>query len=124
MSATEKSCSVLVVEDEPLVRMFVVELLQDADLRVFEAARADEAISVLEAQNGIEVIFTDVRMPGPMDGYALAHQVRKRWPTIKVFLTSGYVGLRSDSLPPGVVFVPKPYDWNLLPHRIKALMSA
>jgi DNA-binding NtrC family response regulator len=124
MGDGKKSCAVLVVEDEPLVRMIAVELLQDVGLEVCEAGRADEAIPVLEAPNEIRVLFTDVRMPGSMNGYALAHYVHGRWPGVKIIVTSGHTRVREDSLPTGAVFMPKPYDPALLRRRIKEMVAA
>jgi len=124
MREMSNPCAVLVVEDEPLVRMIAVELLRDAGLEVCEADRADGAIPVLEAHKEIRVIFTDVRMPGSMNGYALAHYVRGRWPSIKIIVTSGHTKVREDSLPPGAVFMPKPYDPALLPQRVKEMIAA
>jgi two-component system, response regulator PdtaR len=83
MGDARNTCAVLIVEDEPLVRTIAVELLQDAGLEVCEAGHADEAIPVLESRNEIRVLFTDVRVPGSMNGYALAHYVHGRWPDVK-----------------------------------------
>jgi DNA-binding NtrC family response regulator len=124
MGDQRNSCTVLVVEDEPPVRMVAVELLQEAGLEVCEAGRADEAIPVLEAPNEIRVLFTDVRMPGSMNGYALAHYVHGRWPGVKIIVTSGHTRVREDSMPTGAVFMPKPYDPALLPQRIKEMIAA
>jgi DNA-binding NtrC family response regulator len=124
MRKTRNRCVVLVVEDEPLLRMIAVELLQDAGLEVCEAGRADDAIPVLEDNEGIRVLFTDVRMPGSMNGYALAHYVHGRWPGIKIIVTSGHTAISEDSLPVGAVFVPKPYDPVLLPQCVKEMIAA
>jgi CheY-like chemotaxis protein len=78
---------VLIVEDEPLVRWSGLKMLEDADFEVIEAANADEAIRILESRNDIRVVFTDVQMPGSMDGLKLAHAVRNRWPPIKIIVT-------------------------------------
>jgi CheY-like chemotaxis protein len=84
---------------------------------------AHEAIPVLEAPNEIRVLFTDVRMPGSMNGYALAHYVHGRWPEVTI-VTSGHTRVREDSLPTGAVFMPKPYDPALLPRCIKEMISS
>jgi CheY-like chemotaxis protein len=101
--------AVLVVEDEPLLRINAVEVIEDAGFEVLEAADADEAIEILESRPDIHVIFTDIQMPGSMDGIKLAHAVRGRWPPIKIIATSGHVNVRSDDLPEGGRFLPKPY---------------
>jgi two-component system, response regulator PdtaR len=74
--------AVLIVEDEPLVRLGAVQTIEDAGFEVIEAANADEAIEILEKRSDIRVVFTDVHMPGSMDGLKLAHAVRNRWPPI------------------------------------------
>jgi DNA-binding NtrC family response regulator len=124
MSGMKNPCTVLIVEDEPLVRMVAVELLQDAGFEVCEADHADKAIPVLEAQNTVRVLFTDVRMPGSMNGYALAHYVHGRWPNINIIVTSGHTRVRNDSLPPGAVFIPKPYDPDLLRQCVQKMIAA
>jgi len=94
------SAVVLVVEDEPLVRMTVVDELEEADLQVLEAANADAALTVLEVHpEEVQVLFTDVNMPGSMDGMALAEQVHQRWPHIRLLISSGYVRLHPDEIP-------------------------
>jgi len=81
---------VLVVEDEVLLRMDAAEVIQSAGFDVLEARSADEAISILEQRNDIRLIFTDINMPGSMDGVKLAHFVKNRWPPIKIIATSGH----------------------------------
>jgi two-component system, response regulator PdtaR len=101
---------VLIVEDEALVRMTAVDMIEEAGFEVLEAANADEAIVLLEARRDITVVFTDIEMPGSMDGLRLAQAVRGRWPPIKIIATSGrYVVLEGD-LPSGGVFLRKPYS--------------
>ena len=81
--------AVLVVEDESLVRLGAVTIIEDAGFEVIEAASADEAIGILECRSDIRVVFTDIHMPGSMDGLKLAQAVRDRWPPIKIIVTSG-----------------------------------
>src|ERR1700730_3227845 len=81
--------AVLIVEDEPLVRIGAVHIIEDAGFEVIEAASADEAIRILESRSDIRVVFTDVHMPGTMDGLKLAHAVRNRLPPTKKIVTSG-----------------------------------
>ena len=75
---------VLIVEDEALVRMTAVDMIEEAGFEILEAANADEAILLLEARRDITVLFTDIEMPGSMDGLGLAQAVRGRWPPIKI----------------------------------------
>ena len=100
---------VLVVEDEVLLRMNAAETIGDAGFEVVEAANADEAIAVLEARPDIHVVFTDIQMPGSMDGLKLARFVRGRWPPIKIVATSGFVRVKEGDLPEGSRFLAKPY---------------
>lgn len=101
---------VLVVEDEAFLRRDAAEMIEDAGYQVLEAANADEAIHILETTPNIRVIFTDVQMPGSMDGLKLAHAVRGRWPPIKIVVTSGHYAVPSEDLPSGGRFVRKPYS--------------
>lgn len=101
--------TVLVVEDEPLMRMHAVSLVADAGFDTLEASNADEAIAILEARKDIRVVFTDINMPGSMDGLRLAHAIRRRWPPIELILTSGDFQVDEDELPRRGRFLPKPY---------------
>ncbi|KIZ36461.1 MULTISPECIES: response regulator [Rhodopseudomonas] len=100
---------VLVVEDETLIRMDIVDQIAMAGFEVLQAGDADEAIAILETNANVRLIFTDVDMPGSMDGMKLAHAVRGRWPPIKVVVTSGHYKVRDEDLPSGGVFFGKPY---------------
>jgi CheY-like chemotaxis protein len=112
--------AVLIVEDEPLVRLCAVKTVEDAGFEVIEAANADEAIRILESRRDIRVVFTDIHMPGSMDGLKLAHAVRNRWPPIKIIVTSGREKVAEQDLPAGGRFVAKPYD----PDEIKDVLRA
>jgi CheY-like chemotaxis protein len=101
---------VLIVEDEFLLRMDAVDMIGAAGFEVAEAANADQAIEILESRPDITVIFTDIQMPGSMDGLKLARAVRGRWPPIKIVATSGHVGVRVTDLPDGGRFLAKPYS--------------
>lgn len=101
---------VLVVEDEPIIRLGMVSSIEDAGYAVVEAANADEAISLLAQDSEVGVVVTDVDMPGSMDGIRLAHYVRRRWPPIQMLVISGKVGVMSNELPTGVRFMSKPYQ--------------
>ncbi len=108
---TEK-IAVLVVEDEPITRMDVVDQLEEGGFKVFEAPDADRAIKILEANPAIRVLFTDVDMPGSMDGLKLAAAVRDRWPPIKIVIASGLRKINMDALPDDSRFFSKPYSVN------------
>lgn len=101
---------VLVVEDEPLQRMMAVDLALDAGFEVVEAWSADEAVAILESRSDIRVVFTDVDMPGSMDGLKLAAAIRDRWPPIEIIVTSGHMRMTDGALPVRSVFFSKPYD--------------
>ena len=100
---------VLVVEDEPLLRMNAVDAIEAAGYEVLEAGSADDAIGILETRNDVRLVFTDIQIPGSMDGLKLARAVRGRWPPIKIVATSGRVNVGPADLPDGGKFVPKPY---------------
>ena len=104
--------AVLVVEDEPITRMDVVEQLEEGGFEVFEAPNADKAIKILEENPAIRVLFTDVDMPGSMDGLKLAAAVRDRWPPIKIVVASGLRKINMDALPDNSRFFSKPYNVN------------
>jgi CheY-like chemotaxis protein len=101
---------VLIVEDEFLLRMDAVDMIAAAGFEVVEAANADEAIEILESRRDITVVFTDIQMPGSMDGLKLARAVRGRWPPIKIVATSGQLDVRETDLPDGGRFLAKPYS--------------
>jgi two-component system, response regulator PdtaR len=101
---------VLIVEDEFLVRTGTRAAVEMAGFDVLEAGDADEAIAILTARSDIRLIFTDVHMPGSMDGLKLAHFVRDRWPPIKIVATSARVRITASDLPEGGRFLPKPYS--------------
>jgi CheY-like chemotaxis protein len=100
---------VLVVEDEMFIRLDAVDIIESAGFCVLQAANADEAIKLLETRLDISVVFTDIDMPGSMDGLKLAAAIRGRWPPIKIIATSGRFNIRDEDLPAGGRFFPKPY---------------
>jgi CheY-like chemotaxis protein len=104
-----KPTVVLVVEDEPLVRMDIVDQLKDRGFAVFEAGTAKEALDLLLDHPEIEVLFTDVDMPGGMDGLRLAAAVRDRWPPTRIIITSGHRDVSGDDMPGDSLFLRKPY---------------
>jgi CheY-like chemotaxis protein len=105
---------ILVVEDEAIVRMMAVSVAENAGLEALWAATADEAIKILESRPDIRLVFTDVNMPGSMDGLRLAHAVRNRWPPVELIVTSGHSHIRRDELPERGRFFAKPYDIHAL----------
>jgi CheY-like chemotaxis protein len=90
---------VLVVEDSTVIRMGAVDLVTFAGYEAIEARSADEAISILESRSDIDLVFTDVEMPGTMDGVKLCHYIRNRWPPVKLIVASGKAVLEESSLP-------------------------
>jgi CheY-like chemotaxis protein len=99
--------TVLVVEDDPLIRDFVSEELVLAGFDVVQVGNADEAIAVLEVHQSIHLVFTDIDMPGSMDGLKLAAAVRDRWPPVNIIITTGKA--RPMTIPANALFIPKPY---------------
>lgn len=112
---------VLVVEDEPLVRMGIVDHLEESGFTVLEAADADEAIDTLVKNLDIRIVFTDVDMPGGMDGLKLAAAIRTRWPPIKIVVTSGHRKVNVDDLPVAAQFIAKPYSFDRLVTALRTL---
>jgi CheY-like chemotaxis protein len=123
MPLSDKQTVVLIVEDEALLRMDAMEMLEEAGYQVLEAADADEAITILEARLDINVVFTDIDMPGSMDGIKLARAVRGRWPPIKIIATSGYAHPHRNDLPQGSRYIPKPYNFGEVSQTISELMN-
>ena len=99
---------VLVVEDEMVLRMRAVDIVEDAGFSAVEAINADQALAVLEARSDISVLFSDIQMPGTMDGLRLAQAVNARWPAIKIVLVSGRVKLSESDKPAECLFFAKP----------------
>ena len=101
--------AVLVVEDDPLLLMDALDLVEEAGLLAYGARNATEAIVMMEQHEDIRVLFTDVQMPGSMDGIQLSAAVHSRWPDTEVMVTSGRIQPRAHDLPPNVRFLAKPY---------------
>ncbi|WP_354311695.1 response regulator [Sphingomonas trueperi] len=108
MTKSPEGRTVLVVEDETFVRMIAADMLEEGGFRVVEAGDASEALELLE-RHQVAVVFTDINMPGLIDGLQLAGIVAERYPHVKVIITSGRQWLGSDALPSDCVFLPKPY---------------
>lgn len=112
---------VLVVEDEPLLRMMAVDLVEDAGFVAVEAENADEAVRILETRSDIVIVFTDIDMPGSMDGMKLAAAIRDRWPPIEIIVTSGHIRAADVILPERSVFYPKPYDTETVARTMRGM---
>jgi two-component sensor histidine kinase/ActR/RegA family two-component response regulator len=106
----DPSTNVLVVEDELVLRMRAVDLVEDAGFTAVQAVNADEAISILESRSDISLLFSDIQMPGSMDGLKLAHAVHDRWPSIKIILVSGQVKVADSDKPADSRFFSKPIE--------------
>jgi CheY-like chemotaxis protein len=99
---------VLVVEDDMMLRMRAVDMVEDAGYTPVEAVDADEAFAILQARSDIALLFTDIQMPGSMDGLQLAHAVHERWPHLKIILVSGQLELSGIQIPRDSRFFGKP----------------
>lgn len=108
-AANDQPIVVLVVEDEPLLRLFAVDMIEDEGFEVVQAANATEAVRILEDRLDIRIVFTDIDMPHGIDGLALAACIRDRWPPIEIIVTSGKPFPATGQLPDRAVFYPKPY---------------
>jgi DNA-binding NtrC family response regulator len=104
--------AVLIVEDEPLLRMVAAALIEEAGFEPLEARNANHALSILEARPDIRIVFTDINLPGSIDGLKFAEAIGGRWPSIKIILTSGYYYIPDRDLPPRSVFIRKPYNFD------------
>jgi two-component sensor histidine kinase/CheY-like chemotaxis protein len=115
--------NVLIVEDEMILRMRAVDIVEDAGFTPIEAANADDALAILESRSDIEMLFTDIQMPGSMDGLKLAHAVRERWPLIKIILVSGQLTLTDADRPIDSRFYGKPLDVKHMIAELQDMMG-
>jgi CheY-like chemotaxis protein len=116
---------VLVVEDEPLIQVLATEALEDAGFEVLAAWNADEALRILERHGDeVGVLFSDVNMPGRMDGVELAETVHERWPHIRFLLSSGLARPAVEAIPDDGRFLPKPYDSTTVVRHVRELSAA
>jgi two-component system, response regulator PdtaR len=115
---------ILIVEDEALVRLSAVGMLEDAGFRMIEAVNGDEALELLEADSDVQLLFTDINMPGTIDGMALARRVHDRWPQIGIMVASSKPILKTDELPAGSRFEQKPYSPATVVRHARELTSA
>ena len=114
---------VLLVEDEPFVRELGAMILSDAGYIVIEAANAADALVALEAAPEVELLFTDVQMPGALDGLALARQVHERWPDVRLLVASGRIRPSQDEIPDDGRFIAKPYRLDDLLKQVRELIA-
>ena len=117
---------VLLVEDEHLIRMMVAEFLQDEGFEVTEAWDGDEAARLLDTVRGFDVLFTDVRMPGTLDGIDVAVHARRRYPMIPLLVVSGYavqLAVRLGLLDPAAAFLGKPYQLKEVRETLRRLTA-
>ena len=124
MTIASPSSVVLVVEDELILRMRAVDIVEDAGFTPIEAVNADEAIKILEGRADIAVLFTDIQMPGSMDGLRLAHFVHSRWPHIKIILVSGQIAVTNDDKPEDSKFFPKPLEIHQMVLELQAMVGS
>jgi CheY-like chemotaxis protein len=110
---------VLIVEDEFLSRMSAAEMISGGGFDVVEVENADQAIEILQKRADIKIVFTDIRLPGSMDGLKFARYVRGKWPPIKIIATSAHLAVTQNDLPDGGMFVPKPYTSNRIINALR-----
>jgi DNA-binding NarL/FixJ family response regulator len=114
---------VLVVEDHPLVRMALLEVMIEAGFEALDARSASGAIRTLEARPDIRLVFTDAEMPGTLNGIGLAHYIRKRWPPVKLIVVSGKREIAAGELPTGARFFLKPYRETSIVEAMTGMLS-
>jgi CheY-like chemotaxis protein len=115
---------VLLVEDDPTLRFFASDLLDDAGFEIIETGDADEALTWLEVRDDVRVILTDIHMPGLLNGLDLAHLVHRRWPRILVLVVSGIARPSAAELPEGGRFVAKPYEDSTILHHVREMIAS
>ncbi len=116
--------NVLVVEDEMVLRMKAIDIVEDAGFTAIEAVNADEALAILESRSDISLLFSDIQMPGSMDGLKLAHAVHDRWPAIKILLVSGQVKLADADKPADSRFIGKPLEVKQMIAELQDMVGA
>ena len=113
---------VLVVEDEPIIRIETVQMLKDAGYAVLDAPNTDDAMTILEGRQDIHAVFTEIRTPGHLNGMAMARAIAKRWPLVRLVVTSGIREI--DNFPADWRYVAKPYDGAQLADALRALLAS
>jgi CheY-like chemotaxis protein len=114
---------ILLVEDYALVRMGAVDFVTAAGFEALEASNADEAIRLLETRPDIQLVFTDVGLPGTMDGIKLAHHIRNRWPPVRLIVASGRTMLDESHIPVGARYFPKPYSDSVIVEAMLGMLA-
>jgi len=114
---------VLIIENEMMIRLGAIDLVLSAGYEALDARNADEAIRILESRHDIDLVFTDVQMPGTIDGIKLANFIRGRWPPVKLLVASGNAILEESSLPSGSRFFSKPYDDHAITDAMAKLLE-
>ena len=122
-ATTGSPTNVLVVEDEMVLRMRAVDIVEDAGFTAVEAVNADEALSILEERSDIALLFSDIQMPGSMDGLKLAYAVHARWPAIKIILVSGQIELSDTDKPANSLFFNKPLVVKQMIAQLRAMVG-
>ena len=115
---------VLLVEDEPLLRFFVSDVLEDEGFEVIETGSADEALTWLDTRDDVRVIVTDIQMPGHMNGLDLAALVHRRWPGILILVVSGEIRPSIAELPAGGRFLAKPCEGSTMVHYLREMIAS
>jgi len=123
MTFRKTSPTVLVVEDDGLARLDAAETLRDAGYEVIEADDAEEALALMSARDDIALLFTDINMPGRMDGVELARRAHNLHPAIRLLLTSGEVRLTQREIPDDGLFLAKPYSPNDMTRAVSLLLA-
>lgn len=113
---------VLIVEDEPIIRLMAISLAEDEGFTVYDAQDADEAIAILEDHPEIRIVFTDIHMAGTMDGLQLAAFAHDRWPPLRFLIVSGELRPASHEMPAGACFFSKPYDSAAIGRALHSLL--
>ncbi|MCQ1769154.1 response regulator [Neorhizobium galegae] len=113
--------SILVIEDEPLIRMSIADELRDVGFVVLEAVNAEEALRLLSKERLIRAIFTDIELHGELDGLNLARMVKERWPLIEIIITSGNRNVAANEMPERSLFFPKPYAPSAIIDALKRI---
>ena len=121
VSSDTSSC-VLIVEDEPLLRMEAVDFLQEEGFLVIESQNGEHASTVIARHSHIHVLFTDVHLGGPLNGIQLAHLARRRWPAIAILIVSGRDLPNQKDMPSGSRFLPKPYSSEVVVQHLRELV--
>jgi DNA-binding response OmpR family regulator len=121
-NALDTKAGILVVEDEALIRLWVADILEENGFSVLEAKDADAALKLLESRRDVKLLFTDVQMPGTLNGMELAREVHARWPHILLVITSGRERPTRAEIPDDGRFVAKPYSGEELLVQVNDLM--